>query len=251
MNMKSLTASNLIPFGQARRAQHQAFRIVLPAIFSLVACSERPTEVGEDRAKDSDVPSSVNSVCEGCDEFDPNTPGYIEYETPDPGVRGGFPNTPFPGTFAESTYVHARAEGVVNSWYADSWVWPQGTRGTAMPPLDPNGWAWGGAFQCVGNLEISYLRSTGGRHGVAFCTRNNTNLRVFGHTRTIIDTSFVLIGTSGLITRLNSQDTGPSCGFASYPACYTYVRDVRQSRSYQPPARYSLHIQSRRLKAIK
>ena len=166
--------------------------------------------------------SCIGTCLESDDPINAADPGYISFQTPDPGPRGGFPETSIGGTFAEPALVYARATGIVSKTFADSWVWPSNVRGTASHPLDPNGRVWGGAFQCVGNLEIYYYKPNGAPVANAFCTRNNTNL-INSPARSPFDTTFVVEGSNGKVRRLNSQDTGPNCGYLGYPECFTFA----------------------------
>jgi hypothetical protein len=146
----------------------------------------------------------------------------VSYQTPGPGSRGGYEPTAIGGAFTEPTFVHARATGIVTKTFANSWVWPVAVRGTASFPLDPNGRVWGSAYQCVGNLEITYIKPSGAPSINAFCTRNSTNL-IDSPLRTPFDTTFVIDGSNGTARRVNSIDTGPNCGYASYPECFDWA----------------------------
>lgn len=158
---------------------------------------------------------------ENDDPINAADPGYVTFTTPGPGPRGGFDTTAIDGSFSEPTLVYARATGLISKHYVNSWVWPPAVRGTATFPLDPNGWVWGSAYQCVGHLEIYYVRPNGSKTTNVFCTRDGTNL--LDAQRNPFDTTFVFEGANGKIKRFNSLDSGPSCGFGAYPVCFDFA----------------------------
>lgn len=133
--------------------------VVLAVAYVMLSCQEMPTRSDVTIESTAEgVLSSCSPACAGEDPVSPAAPGYVRVQTPSPGSRGGFALVPMPGAFGEATLVYARASGLVSKVYADSWIWPVNIRGTATVPLDPNGWAWGSAFQCVGNLEFRFSR---------------------------------------------------------------------------------------------
>ncbi len=193
---------------------------------ALSACDaplDRPTAPTQSENQSPLTALTCSGSCpESGDPINASDPGYVSYQTPGPGSRGGYEPTAIGGAFAEPTFVHARATGIVTKTFANSWVWPVAVRGTASFPLDPNGRVWGSAYQCVGNLEITYIKPSGAPSINAFCTRNSTNL-IDSPLRTPFDTTFVIDGSNGTARRLNSIDTGPNCGYASYPECFDWA----------------------------
>ncbi len=181
----------------------------------LVSCRDVPTQINDV------VTAPPARLLVSVDPIDPGAPGYASMLTPSPGVSGGFANVPFPASFSEPTLVYARATGLISKTYSSvPNIWPVAVRGTPSFPLDPNGRVWGSSYQCVGNLEFTFNKASGATTTGAFCTRNNTNL-IDAVPRSPMDTTFILEGV-GNIARVNSIDTGPNCGYASYPSCFDF-----------------------------
>lgn len=188
------------------------------AAIASASCSDTPTE---QRARREPAPEIAASVAP-YDPIDARAPGYVRYQSPLPGAQGGFPLEAMGVTFTEPTYVYGRATGTIaKNRSSDTYVW--GTHaGEATFPLDPNGYAWSGSYQCVGNLSMTFLRPNGTNTYGAWCTRNGTNL-IDATPRSPMDTSFVLEGT-GSIERLNSMDkVHQLCGSPGQNPCYNYA----------------------------
>lgn len=194
---------------------------MMATLFAAVGCADKITSpevtdvVSEPRNSALDVTD--------LDPIDPRAPGYYRYDSPHPdrAYGGGLTRHLMSINLSEPTLMRGRATGNITKTRSNAtYVWGAAA-GTPTYPVDPDGYASGGGYDCTGGIILTFINTSSIPSYGVYCTRNGTNL-VDALPRSPRDTTFVVQG-QGHFERDNSIDrVHQLCGLSSQPACFTY-----------------------------